>query len=109
MATYQDKNENLEAGEIQIRIEATLELIDQIDRQIEFGIPRDCPMAVGRSLGARNLPYEVWSSIEIGRINRMLGRIEAEASKQDLGRESRLTNGMVGYVLRTARAVGVRT
>ena len=87
----------------------TLELIDRIDRAIEFGIPRDCPMAVGRSLGARlNLPYEVWSSIEIGRINRMLGRIEAEASNQDLGRESRLTNRMVGYVRRTARAVGVQ-
>jgi hypothetical protein len=104
MAIYQGTDKEHNAEEI-------LDLIDRIDRQIEFGIPLDCPMAVGRPRNARDrMPYEVWSSLQIGRINRMLGRIEieAEASKQDLGNDGRITGAMVAYVIRTARAVGVR-
>jgi len=82
-------------------------LIDAIDDAIQHGIPEGSPMAKER-IDPERMPFETWSSIEVGRINRILGRIEVEASNGALNPGANVSPKSVLYLLKTARAVAIQ-
>ena len=75
-------------------------VVEWIDSRIEHGIPKDCPMALERN-DTDCVPYVVWSSTQIDRLNRHLGPIETDLNA------GRVTDDALDFLALTVESIGL--